>query len=272
GQGPFCFVIDKGADRTVISREMAERLALRKAGNVRLHAMGGSGRVDVVKVDHLQISPRVSRRLEAAALPRQYIGADGLLGLDSLKGQRIIMDFRAGTMTLEPATQRERDVDPASDVIVVTARSRLGQLVMVDADANGQKVWVVVDTGAQNSVGNLRLKRLMLARDPRTTTRPIEMIDVLGQRTPAGYTIVNRLRIGGVLMGNAAIAFADAHPFRLFDLHNKPSMLMGMESLKSFDRVSVDFMARKITFLLPSGAPRAAAGQSAGGATGAGRP
>jgi len=47
---------------------------------------------------------------------------------------------------------------------------------------------------------------------------------------------------------------------------------MGMESLKSFDRVSVDFMARKITFLLPSGAPRAAAGQSAGGATGAGRP
>ena len=272
GQGPFSFVIDTGADRTVISRELAERLALRKAGNVRLHAMGGSGRVDVVKVDHLQISPRVSRRLEAAALPRQYIGADGLLGLDSLKGQRIIMDFRAGTMTLEPATQRERDVDPASDVIVVTARSRLGQLVMVDADANGQKVWVVVDTGAQNSVGNLRLKRLMLARDPRTTTRPIEMIDVLGQRTPAGYTIVNRLRIGGVLMGNAAIAFADAHPFRLFDLHNKPSMLMGMESLKSFDRVSVDFMARKITFLLPSGAPRAAAGQSAGGATGAGRP
>ena len=203
GEGPFSFVIDTGADRTVISRELAERLALRKAGNVRLHAMGGSGRVDVVKVDHLQISPRVSRRLEAAALPRQYIGADGLLGLDSLKGQRIIMDFRAGTMTLEPATQRERDVDSASDVIVVTARSRLGQLVMVDADANGQKVWVVVDTGAQNSVGNLRLKRLMLARDPRTTTRPIEMIDVLGQRTPADYTIVNRLRIGGGLLGLA---------------------------------------------------------------------
>jgi predicted aspartyl protease len=77
GQGPFSFVIDTGADRTVVSRELAERLALRKAGNVRLHAMGGSGRVDVVKVDHLQISPRVSRRLEAAALPRRYMGQMG---------------------------------------------------------------------------------------------------------------------------------------------------------------------------------------------------
>ena len=59
------------------------------------------------------------------------------------------------------------------------------------------------------------------------------------------------LRIGGVLMGNAAIAFVDAHPFKLFDLHKKPSMLLGMESLRGFERVSVDFASKKIKFLLP---------------------
>lgn len=220
--------------------------------------MGGSGRADIVRIDALTLSTRTTRHMEAAALPRAYLGADGLLGLDSLKGQRIIMDFRAGTMTLESAVGRSAPLHDAAggDVIVVTARSRLGQLVMVDADVNGQKIWVVVDTGAQNSVGNAQLKRLMFARNPQTKTRLIEMVDVLGQRTPADYTIVNRLRIGGVLLGNAAIAFADAHPFRLFDLHKKPSMLLGMESLRGFDRVSVDFMARKITFLLPTGAPR----------------
>lgn len=77
------------------------------------------------------------------------------------------------------------------------------------------------------------------------------MVDVLGQRTPADYTIVNKLRIGGILMGNAAIA--DAHPFKLFELQKKPSMLLGMENLKSFQRVSVDFAAKKIKFLLPAG-------------------
>lgn len=256
GQGPFQFVIDTGADRTVVSKELAEKLALKKSGTMRVHAMGGAGRADMVKIDQLRVSNRTMTRLTSAALPRAYIGADGLLGVDSLKGQRIIMDFKASTMTLEPSSEPDAFAAATGDVIVVTAKTRLGQLVMVDADANGQKVWVVVDTGAQNSVGNRQLRKLMFARDPRTTTKPIEMIDVLGQRTMADYTIVNRLRIGGILLGNAAIAFADAYPFRLFDLHKKPSMLLGMESLRGFERVSVDFSARKIKFLLPANAPR----------------
>jgi hypothetical protein len=55
------------------------------------------------------------------------------------------------------------------------------------------------------------------------------------------------------MLGNAALAFADAHPFKLFELEKKPSMLLGMESLRAFQRVSVDFASRKIKFLMPSG-------------------
>jgi hypothetical protein len=57
-------------------------------------------------------------------------------------------------------------------------------------------------------------------------------------------------------MGNAAIAFADAHPFKLFGLDKKPSMLLGMEGLRSFERVSVDFSTKKVTFLLPKAAAK----------------
>ena len=110
----------------------------------------------------------------------------------------------------------------------------------------------MLDTGAQNSVGNLRLKKLLIKRTADFEIKPIEMTDVLGRRTPAEYAIVGKMRFGTVQMGNAAIAFADAHPFRLFDLADKPSMLLGMEGLRSFDRISVDFPNRKIKFLLPS--------------------
>lgn len=253
GQGPFHFVIDTGADRTVISKELAEQLALPKHGTARLHAMGGSAQVNIVKIDRIQVSSKVTKKVNAAALPRKYIGADGLIGIDSLKGQRIVMDFQAGTMTLQASETPEDDVPEGSDVIVVTARTRLGQLVLADADANGQKVWVIVDTGAQNSVGNTRLRKLMVERNSAIAVKPIEMIDVLGKSTPADYTIVNRLRIGGVMLGNAALAFADVHPFKLFELEKRPSMLLGMESLRAFRRVSVDFAARKIKFLMPSG-------------------
>ena len=251
GQGPFNFTIDTGADRTVISKELAERLNLPAGGKARLHAMGGQADVRLVKVEKLQVSTNIARDIKAAALPVRNLGADGLLGIDSLKGQRIVIDFAAETMRLEPSTVAEEVVANAGELIVVTARTRLGQLVLVDADANGQKVWVVVDTGSSNSIGNTKLRKLLVRRDKRTVIKPIEMVDVLGKRTPADYTVVDRLRIGGILMGGAAVAFADAHPFKIFDLTGKPSMLLGIDGLRSFRRVSVDFSSRKVKFLLP---------------------
>lgn len=69
GQGPFNFVIDTGADRTVVSRELAQRLALPQGGTAKLHAMGGSSEVRLVKIDRLDVSNRTARHIKAAALP-----------------------------------------------------------------------------------------------------------------------------------------------------------------------------------------------------------
>jgi predicted aspartyl protease len=251
GQGPFQFVIDTGADRTVISSELAERLGLQDAGKARLHAMGGERDVRLVAIDSVQVSTNTARDVRAAALPARNLGADGLLGIDSLKGQRIIMDFKAQTMTVVPSSKNDRTPVEDEGMIVVTAKTRLGQLVMVDADANGQKVWVVVDTGAESSVGNTRLKRLMIKRNSKLPVKIVEMSDVLGKRTPADYIVVDSMRVGNIAMKNSPIAFADAHPFKLFDLTTKPAMLLGMEGLRIFERVSVDFSSRKIKFLLP---------------------
>lgn len=251
GQGPFEFVIDTGADRTVISTELAERLGLPEAGKARLHAMGGERDVRIVTIDRVQVSTNIARDVRAAALPARNLGADGLLGIDSLKGQRIIMDFKARTMTVQPSSKSEKAPADEESMIVVTAKTRLGQLVMVDADANGQKVWVVVDTGAQNSVGNTKLRRLMIKRNSGLDVKPVEMSDVLGKRTLADYIVIENMRVGNVALKNAPIAFVDAHPFKIFELTDKPSMLLGMEGLRAFDRVSVDFTTRKIKFLLP---------------------
>ncbi|MEK6638844.1 MAG: pepsin/retropepsin-like aspartic protease family protein [Pseudomonadota bacterium] len=213
--------------------------------------MGGERDVRIVTIDSVQVSSNTARDVRAAALPARNLGGDGLLGIDSLKGQRIIMDFKAMTMVVVPSSKN--DASPLEDqgMIVVTAKTRLGQLVMVDADANGQKVWVVVDTGAENSVGNSRLKRLMIKRNSKLPVKTVEMSDVLGKRTPADYIVVDNMRVGNIAMKNSPIAFADAHPFKLFDLTGKPAMLLGMEGLRSFQRVSVDFSSRKIKFLLP---------------------
>ncbi len=251
GQGPFDFVIDTGADRTVVSQELAKRLNLPESGTAVLHSLGGKSRVPMVEVGSVQVSTNVIRNVRAAALPERNVGAAGLLGVDALKGQRIVIDFEAKTMKVVPSTEPEETAPTDTDLIIVTARSRLGQLVMVDADANGKKIWVVVDTGAQNSIANGRLRTLLTKGSRGEEVKTIEMVDVLGNRTPADYTIVTKMRIGGIGLGRAAVAFVDAHPFKLFGLTGKPAMLLGIETLRIFRRVSVDFAKREVRFLLP---------------------
>lgn len=251
GLGPFQFIIDSGSDSTVISEELAERLGLPAGTKARLHAMSGQRDVRMVTIKSLQVSTNVLHDVRAAALAARNIGADGILGIDSLKNQRVVMDFKAQTMQIMPSRRKGPVPTEDAGMIVVTARTRLGQLVMVDADANGQKIWVVLDTGAQNSIGNLRLRQLLLKQSESFATKQVTMTDVLGNTTVAVYAQVQHIRFGDIDMSNAAITFADAHPFKLFDLANRPSMMLGMEGLRSFDRIAIDFANRTIKFLLP---------------------
>ena len=81
----------------------------------------------------------------------------------------------------------------------------------------------------------------------------MKMTDVTGASIPAELALVDAIRIGGFTITDVAVAFVDAHPFKKFGLLNKPAMLLGMDTLRVFRRVSVDFAQRKVHFLLPDG-------------------
>ena len=254
GKGPYPFVVDTGADRTVVSRELATHLKLAPSGTATMHTMAGVGPVNTVRVTTLTVGGGTNVDIKAPALPREHLGAHGLLGVDSLQGRRVIMDFRKGTF--EVADSKIREVREP-DTIVVTARSRFGQLVLVDSDIGGTPITVVIDSGAQNSIGNLALRRMLAKRKKVRNFVPTVMTDVTGATIAAELALVDNIRIGGFTINDVAVAFVDAHPFKRFELLNKPAMLLGMDTLRAFRRVSVDFAQKKVRFLLPdsSGLP-----------------
>jgi clan AA aspartic protease (TIGR02281 family) len=254
GAGPFQFIIDTGASRTVISAELAARLGLKAGKSAVMHTMNGIDKVPTVLIERLQMSNAVVTNIAAPSLQARNLGADGLLGIDSLHDQEIVIDFRSQTMTVSASVKGPAPKDEPG-TIVVTARSRFGQLILVDADINERKINVVLDTGAQNSVGNSALRKLV-ARDRSKQIVPIELVGVTGDHTAADYTQIDLVRIGGMSVTHAPTAFADAHPFAQFGLSHKPSMLLGMDILRKFDRIAIDFGKRKIRFLLPKEAQR----------------
>jgi predicted aspartyl protease len=243
------FMVDTGADRSVISQEVASELKLIASKPVKLHTMNGVSTVSTVTIPELGIARTTITNIRAPALPARFLGADGVIGIDSLKNKRILIDFRKSEIAIVESAEIEAKEE--SDLIVVTAKSRFGQLILVDADIEGRKIKVIVDTGAQNSVGNSVL-RAITARQSRTKKPvPISLMGVTGDQTSADYTEIKNIRIGGFVVQNAPVAFADAHPFKRFGLTRQPALLLGMDVLRKFDRVSIDFANRKIKFLMP---------------------
>jgi predicted aspartyl protease len=245
--GPFPFIVDTGAERTSISQELARDLRLGLGNRARLHSMTEVSQIQTVLIPALEVGGRSVRGIHAPALQRRYIGAEGILGVDSLQTQRVSFDFARQQMTVTNSHRRE-ETWPA-DTIVVTARNRFGHLVLVDASVDGQKVWVIVDTGAQTTVANNVLRRKLESKGRLRATVPVLLQSVTGGVTMADQTIVKRIRLGGIDINDMPVAFADAHPFTKLGLADKPALLLGMDALRLFDRVSVDFPNRRVRLL-----------------------
>lgn len=256
GGGPYDFVVDTAAERTVISRQLADRLALGAGRSVTVLSVSGYDQMNTAVVPLLQLTAGRNRLsgLEAPMMEEANLGASGLLGIDSLKSKRVVMDFKARRMTIVDSASTQHD----NDEIVVTARSKFGQLILVDASANGMKVNVIIDTGSQVSIGNPALRASLEKRHQLGILTPISILSVTGGRTPADYTSIAHVRLGTVTVDTMPIAFADAQIFHRLGLSDKPAILLGMDVLRGFDRVSVDYANRTVRFILPGeawGAP-----------------
>jgi hypothetical protein len=68
----------------------------------------------------------------------------------------------------------------------------------------------------------------------------------------AEQAMVGRIKLGTMDIHQLPIAFADAKPFRKLGLSDRPALLLGMDALKLFERVSVDFPNRTVKLLAPA--------------------
>lgn len=254
GKGPYPFVVDTGAERTVVSNELVRALGLGPGKSVRLHSMTEAGEFATAIISTLEMSRQRVLDLHAPVLRETHIGASGILGIDTLQSQRIDFDFAAGKMSITQAKASATYSGP--DAIVVTARRRLGRLILVDAALDGEKVTVILDTGSDATIGNEALRRKLVVKRKLGRTIPIQLLSVTGGRISIDYTQIDNMRLGDVVIDRMPIGFGDVHPFAQLGLSERPAILLGMDTLKLFSRVSVDFARKKVHFLVPRDARR----------------
>lgn len=246
GTGPYKFVVDSGADTSVVGERIAAKLNLPAGRRTILNSITDSQLVDRVIMDELELGPTKVADLEVPVLRERDLGAEGMLGLDALVEQRLMLDFEKRLITVDDG----RTPLPRHDhEIVVTARLRKGQLILTQVTAGRQRLEAVVDTGSEITIGNSALRDKLLRRNPKLFSE-IEVTGVTGTTSKLQIATIERLKIGGVTLQNVPIAFADIPPFVVFGLEKKPSLLLGTDLMENFRKVSLDFRARKVRFQL----------------------
>ena len=251
----YQFLVDTGSDRTSVSRQLARELGLREQARAELHSATGRSEVRMAHLPELSMSRRAVRNITAPMLDANDMGADGILGIDSLRSQRVVFDFAGGRLSV--LSRDATDVITDKDAIVVRAKRLEGRLVITDAEIDGIPVRVVLDTGSSLTIGNGALSRKLGRQRAPTSVRAIDLISVTGAVLRGELVTVGGLEIGGARLEGLGVVFADAHTFRQLKLDRTPALLLGMNALRGFDQVSIDFAGKTLSLVLPGERKRA---------------
>lgn len=246
GRGPYRFIVDSGADTSAVGLGIARQLELPLGVPAILNGMTARSVVDRVKVDALTLGPTTVRNLQLPALREADMGAAGIVGIDALVQQRVMMDFDKQLIKVENARTKVRTYP--GDIVIIARRKR-GQLILAEVRASRQRLDAIIDTGSEVTVGNLALRDKLVHKN-RAKISTLEVIGVSGEKIKVELAVIDELQLGPILVRDVPIAFADLPPFKAFGLADQPALLLGTDILENFRRVSLDFRSRKVRFQL----------------------
>jgi predicted aspartyl protease len=267
GEGPFRFIVDTGANRSVLSPGLAQRLGLTAYGEGPVHTIHGQTIAPMVAVNSLTYGelslPSDQMPLLGGAV---LAGEQGLLGVDGLRDRRLRMDFEHDCIEIVPS----RSAGPLRGWARLDGEIRFGHLLMVRGSVRGFPVNVLIDTGSDTTLANRALSEALRAR----MRNPIRGPDDFNRAYTAGEPIVldasmllPRLQLGELDMANVVAYVGDFHVFSLWGLENEPTLLVGMDVISHARAIAIDYGRNAVYFRLDGGARRRARTLQAEGVT-----
>lgn len=254
GRGPYRFIVDTGANRSVIAPRVAAKLGLvpDAAKPILLQGVTGSVSVPSIEVHELAAGDTQLRNLRVPIVDAAvFADADGILAVDSFAGMCLDVDFTANAVTITRGSCRR----PGPNWARVRGRLLFGQLMVVDAKIGRTLVRAIVDTGSERSLGNPALLQALdlerRADDPRSETQVVGATD---HRVEGNVVESPEVRLGEISIGNLAVTFGDLNVFKLWGFVDEPAIVLGMDILGTAAQLRIDY--RRVEFaILPQGAP-----------------
>jgi predicted aspartyl protease len=250
GKGPFRCVIDTGADRSVIADSVASELGLVRDTKVMVEGVVRTVPAETVHVDEISFGVIERKNLVLPVLPRQWLGADAYLGLDMIGDSRVTFDFKRRTLSVESPRPSSMFAFRMPNEDLVYAAGYKGHLRAVSCRVDGVATTVFIDTGAEVSAGNRALLDALVDRDPDRfiKSEEVQISGVTGGTAAGRIVDFGRIKVKDLTFSNGTIVIADLQVFHLWNLVDTPALLLGMNFLRQFNRVTIDYGRKEYRF------------------------
>jgi predicted aspartyl protease len=227
GAGPFKFLLDTGASRSIVADDLATDLGAPVVATSEVVGSAGSDmrfvvRLDSVAVDSARVDALLAAAVPAASLSRLGRGVRGLLGQDFLSAFNYTLDYRRARLTWDEALT----CDGRGAVRMIAAE---GRFVMALEDHRGAPLRLVPDSGAEVPVlfrpsAALSASRAFVeGHAPAVSPGATALVTGMsGRSARAQVTAIEMLRVGSVTLRDLrayAIERDDRHADGLLPLH-----------------------------------------------------
>jgi predicted aspartyl protease len=247
GSGPYRFIVDTGANRSVISQALAQSLGLTPIGTGEVHSVHEVTTAPLVNAGSLVYGGLPMPGEQVPLLDGSVLaGEQGLLGVDGMRGRRLRLDFERKCIEILPASTAPR----LRNWSTIQGQLRFGHLVLIPGRIRGQPVNLFIDTGSDISMANVALREQLRVRLDNSRT---EIARAFTAGTPIvldSAVFIPRLTMGEVEVTNLVAFVGNFHIFDLWGLRDEPTLLIGMDVLSQARAIAIDYEHATVHFRL----------------------
>ena len=248
GKGPFLFMLDTGANRTVLSDVAVQRLGLTmEDGTISVQGVNGRGLAPTVTIERLNAGELKFANVELPVLAGPVLDRiDGILGMDGLVDKKVTADFVRDRITIVESRGRRAPFNR----IVVHGTLISGQLMMIEGRVGRVPVKAIIDTGGAHTLGNPALQRALAAQRNRgDITLTTSVVDANDRLKYGEISASPTISLGDATIRNTVITYGDFDIFRVWGLAEEPALLIGMDVLGTLAEFAIDYRRRELQLL-----------------------
>jgi len=252
GKGPFSFLLDTAATRSMMFEHLRARLGIATTGGqpLTVYGMQNIGTAAPIVTDELRLSGETIRNLAMGVLPEDSDTADGLLGMDALSNYLVVLDrtnMRLKLLTPDDGEAADFRDWPSLSLTRRTAKDTAANLWLMRGSVGGVSVTSLLDMGSGMTILNwsaaeqLGLKRTTFPREGV----PQKLRDALGTVEPIIFATGLTIWLGGHVFTNQTVLIANVRVFQYFHLDQQPAAIMGSGLLKD-NSLAIDFARQRL--------------------------